>query len=171
MKKFVSLALALVLVLALSVTTFAAAGSASAEELGNAATFDVYAAYNLSAIGDVISVEVSWTDPSFTYNATQSWDETEHEVTTSGSWAENSGVTITVVNNSNIAINASASFAASEGYETVTMATVSEENIAVGATEALTMAIGGNMPVAAQSANSAKIGTITVAIAKYVTES
>lgn len=118
MKKIMSFALAIMLVATMSVTAFA-------EEAGNnkgTGAWDVpvsgtYQAGN-SATGEKVSVDISWSEMSFTYTGASQgeWNPDNHNYKdgTAASWSSNKG-SITVRNHSNCGITASFTFEAATG--------------------------------------------------------
>ena len=156
MKKLVSMLVAAALVCTMSTTAFAAdqdgvgTGSYSA---------DVKGTYQAGGSGAVVySVDIAWTDMSFTYGSSE------------GAWTA-SNDSITVTNHSNAAVKATASYQAEPGYESTTMtfgnngatvATAVGTEVASAPSATITVTPGGTL---AESANGGKIGTITVSIA------
>lgn len=118
----------------------------------------------------VYSVDVTWTDVAFIYNAgTTTWNPSTHEYDAAGaaaSWTDGQG-TVTVTNHSNAAVKATVSFEpASNGSATVTIANnvialASAENTDKNdaPTGSATLTAGG-APTA-----TGKIGTVKVTIA------
>ena len=120
MKKLISLCLAFALAMSLSVTAFAeenvGAGAYSADVTG------AYVAGTTSS-DTVFSVDITWTDLSFTYHAAKApvWDVNTHTYSqTEAAYWEGSG-TITVTNHSNAKITATPAYQAKAGYETASM--------------------------------------------------
>lgn len=82
-----------------------------------------------TTVADVVSVDIAWETMSFTYTAgDSSYDPDDHKTTTKeGSWSTNKpGITIT--NHSNVAIDATMTFAATASGVTGTFYTKSGEN-------------------------------------------
>lgn len=172
MKKLVSMLFAAALVCTMSTTAFAAdqdgvgTGSYSA---------DVKGTYQAGGSGAVVySVDIAWTDMSFTYTGAGggTWDPETHQYSGSseGAWTA-SNDSITVTNHSNAAVKATASYQAETGYESTTMtfgnngatvATAVGTEVASAPSATITVTPGGTL---AESANGGKIGTITVSIA------
>jgi hypothetical protein len=172
MKKLVSMLVAAALVCTMSTTAFAAdqdgvgTGSYSA---------DVKGTYQAGGSGAVVySVDIAWTDMSFTYTGAGggTWDPETHQYSESseGAWTA-SNDSITVTNHSNAAVEATASYQAEAGYESTTMtfgnngatvATAVGTEVASAPSATITVTPGGTL---AESANGGKIGTITVSIA------
>ena len=122
----------------------------------------------------VYSVDIAWTDMSFTYTGAGegTWDPETHQYSGSseGAWTA-SNDSITVTNHSNAAVKATASYQAETGYESTTMtfgnneatvATAVGTEVASAPSATITVTPGGTL---AESANGGKIGTITVSIA------
>ena len=172
MKKLVSMLVAAALVCTMSTTAFAAdqdgvgTGSYSA---------DVKGTYQAGGSGAVVySVDIAWTDMSFTYTGAGGgpWNPETHQYSGSseGAWTA-SNDSITVTNHSNVAVKATASYQAETGYESTTMtfgnngatvATAVGTEVASAPSATITVTPGGTL---AESANGGKIGTITVSIA------
>lgn len=172
MKKITTLLAAAALVCTMSTTAFAA----DQDGVGTGSyNTDVKGTYYAGSSSDVVySVDIAWTDMSFTYTGAGegTWDPETHQYSGSseGAWTA-SNDSITVTNHSNAAVKATASYQAETGYESTTMtfgnngATVAtavgtEVDLAPSAT--ITVTPGGTL---AESANGGKIGTITVSIA------
>ena len=160
------------LVCTMSTTAFAAdqdgvgTGSYSANVKGT---------YQAGGSGAVVySVDIAWTDMSFTYTGAGegTWDPETHQYEggTEASWTD-SNASVTVTNHSNAAVKATASYQAETGYESTTMtfgnneatvATAVGTEVASAPSATITVTPGGTL---AESANGGKIGTITVSIA------
>ena len=122
MKKLVSMLAVAALTCAMGTTAFAAdqdgvnTGSYSA---------DVKGTYQAGSSGAVVySVDIAWTDMSFTYTGAGegTWDPETHQYSGSseGAWTA-SDDSITVTNHSNAAVKATASYQAETGYESTTI--------------------------------------------------
>ena len=136
---------------------------------------EVKGTYNAGISGGVVySVDIAWTDMSFTYTGAGegTWDPETHQYSGSseGAWTA-SNDSITVTNHSNAAVKATASYQAETGYESTTMtfgnngatvATAVGTEVASAPSATITVTPGGTL---AESANGGKIGTITVSIA------
>ena len=136
---------------------------------------EVKGTYNAGSSGAVVySVDIAWTDMSFTYTGAGegTWDPETHQYSGSseGAWTA-SNDSITVTNHSNAAVKATASYQAETGYESTTMtfgnneatvATAVGTEVASAPSATITVTPGGTL---AESANGGKIGTITVSIA------
>ena len=169
MKKLTSLLLALIMVVSLSTVAFAAEtnngiGDYSAEVTGS------YVAGTTSS-GTIFSVDIDWTDMSFTYHAEKApvWDPEEHKYSeTAKAYWEGEG-TVTVTNHSNAKISATPKYTAGEGFSDATM-NFSPSVLNVASAESGSEQIGtitvtpdGFLP----KMDSAKtIGSITVTIAQ-----
>lgn len=170
MKKFVSMLAVAALTCTMGTTAFAAdqdgvnTGSYSADVKG---TYQAGGAV-------VYSVDIAWTDMSFTYTGAGegTWDPETHQYSGSseGAWTA-SDDSITVTNHSNAAVKATASYQAETGYESTTMtfgnneatvATAVGTEVASAPSATITVTPGGTL---AESADGGKIGTITVSIA------
>ena len=169
MKKLVSMLVAAALVCTMSTTAFAA----DQDGVGTGSYYaDVKGTYRSGAV--VYSVDIAWTDMSFTYTGAGggTWDPETHQYSGSseGAWTA-SNDSITVTNHSNAAVKATASYQAEPGYESTTMtfgnngatvATAVGTEVASAPSATITVTPGGTL---AESANGGKIGTITVSIA------
>ena len=168
MRKIITI-LALVLTVALCASF--AASAATISGLSNTTT-DANVTFNAKTEDKtaVYSVDVTWTDVAFIYNAgTTTWNPSTHEYDAAGaaaSWTDGQG-TVTVTNHSNAAVKATVSFEpASNGSATVTIANnvialASAENTDKNdaPTGSATLTAGG-APTA-----TGKIGTVKVTIA------
>ena len=136
---------------------------------------EVKGTYQPGGSGAVVySVDIAWTDMSFTYTGAGegTWDPETHQYigSSEGAWTA-SNDSITVTNHSNAAVKATASYQAETGYESTTMtfgnneatvATAVGTEVASAPSATITVTPGGTL---AESANGGKIGTITVSIA------
>ena len=136
---------------------------------------EVKGTYQPGGSGAVVySVDIAWTDMSFTYTGAGegTWDPETHQYSGSseGAWTA-SDDSITVTNHSNAAVKATAKFVADSGYESTTMtfgnneatvATAVGTEVASAPSATITVTPGGTL---AESADGGKIGTITVSIA------
>lgn len=172
MKKITTLLAAAALTCTMGTTAFAAdqdgvnTGSYSA---------DVKGTYQAGSSGAVYSVDIAWTDMSFTYTGAGegTWDPETHQYSggsSEGAWTA-SNDSITVTNHSNAAVKATASYQAETGYESTTMtfgnngatvATAVDTTVQNAPSATITVTPGGTL---AESADGGKIGTITVSIA------
>lgn len=172
LKKITSLLAAAAMVCTMSTTAFAADQNGVSTGDYDANVFGTYQAGG--SADTVYSVDIAWTDMSFTYTdaGEGTWNPENHEYTggSEAAWTS-SDDSITVTNHSNAAVTATASYKADAGYESTTMtfgnngATVAtavgtQRNSAPKAT--ITVTPTGTL---SQSANGGKIGTITVEIA------
>lgn len=122
MKKTLALVLAIMMVMTMSVTAWASEVDTSPKKLtgeNQSAIILVEGTYNGSETTEhVISVVISWEAMTFTYNAssTHKWNPDTHSyvTTTGGSWA-NESKAITVVNHSDVTVEASFAFDAVDG--------------------------------------------------------
>ena len=171
MKKLVSMLVAAALVCTMSTTAFAA--DQTGVDTGSYSA-DVKGTYQAGSSGAVYSVDIAWTDMSFTYTGAGegTWDPETHQYSGSseGAWTA-SNDSITVTNHSTAAVKATASYRAETGYESTTMtfdnngatvATAVGTEVASAPSATITVTPGGTL---AESANGGKIGTITVSIA------
>lgn len=171
MKKLVSMLVVAALTCAMGTTAFAA--DQDGVKTGDY-TADVKGTYQAGGVGAVYSVDIAWTDMSFTYTGAGegTWDPETHQYSESseGAWTA-SNDSITVTNHSNAAVKATASYQAETGYESTTMtfgnneatvATAVGTEVASAPSATITVTPGGTL---AESANGGKIGTITVSIA------
>ena len=172
MKKITTLLAAAALTCAMGTTAFAA--DQDGVSTGSYPA-DVKGTYQAGGSGAVVySVDIAWTDMSFTYTGAGegTWDPETHQYSGSseGAWTA-SNDSITVTNHSNAAVKATASYRAETGYESTTMtfgnngatvATAVDTTVQNAPSATITVAPGGTL---AESANGGKIGTITVSIA------
>lgn len=173
MKKLVSMLAVAALTCTMGTTAFAA--DQDGVETGDY-TADVKGTYQASSSGAVVySVDIAWTDMSFTYTGAGegTWDPETHQYSggsSEGAWTA-SNDSITVTNHSNAAVTATAKFDPDSGYESTTMtfgnngatvATAVGTEVASAPSATITVTPGGTL---AESANGGKIGTITVSIA------
>ena len=117
MKKMISLILAMSLVLSMSITAFAAEDTG--KKPGENTNIGVTAKYNTSSDTETTySVDVEWTDMTFTYNeaGTKEWNAATHSYTTNstGSW-DKTTATVTVTNHSNAEVTVAMEYTAVEG--------------------------------------------------------
>lgn len=172
MKKLVFMLVAAALVCTMSTTAFAA----DQDGVGTGSYYaDVKGTYQAGGSGAVVySVDIAWTDMSFTYTGAGggTWDPETHQYSGSseGAWTA-SNDSITVTNHSNAPVTATASYAADPDYGSTTMtfdnngatvATAVGTEVASAPSATITVTPGGTL---AESANGGKIGTITVSIA------
>ena len=172
MKKLVSMLAVAALTCTMGTTAFAA--DQDGVKTGDY-TADVKGTYQAGGSGAVVySVDIAWTDMSFTYTGAGegTWDPETHQYSGSseGAWTA-SNDSITVTNHSNAAVKATAKFEADSGYESTTMtfgnngatvATAVDTTVQNAPSATITVTPGGTL---AESADGGKIGTITVSIA------
>jgi len=169
MKKLISLILALALVMSMSAVVFA-------EDQSNVGvgdyTADVTGTYVEGTTGGTIfSVDIAWSNLSFTYHAEQQpvWDVNTHTYSqTKAAYWEGEG-TITVTNHSNAKISATPTYNKGTGFESVNM-TFSTAKLLVASAESgsaqtgtITVTPSGSLPA---NTEGATIGSITVTIAQ-----
>lgn len=172
MKKITTLLAAAALVCTMSTTAFAA----DQDGVGTGSyNTDVKGTYQAGSSGAVVySVDIAWTDMSFTYTdaGEGTWDPETHEYNggADAAWTD-SNDSITVTNHSNAPVTATASYAADPDYGSTTMtfgnngatvATAVDTTVQNAPSATITVTPGGTL---AESANGGKIGTITVSIA------
>lgn len=121
MKKRLSIILSMAMVLAMGTTVFAAEGNANVGT--GEQNIDVEAKYSGGVTTPTVySVDVSWDAMEFTYavGGTNEWNPETHEYedNTTAQWVAN-GNTISVVNHSNAAVDASFAFNALDEFSTV----------------------------------------------------
>ena len=132
MKKIISCILSLITIMSMSISAFASetnvgTGSCSAE---------VHGVYNAGKDAEVeYSVDVKWSNLSFTYNAgDKTWDTETHEYKESeGGWAtDTEGKVLTgkieIINHSNGSISVMPKWDSDEKYSSVTMSFDCDEN-------------------------------------------
>ena len=167
MKKFITI-LALALVVSLC-----ASFAVSAETITGLSNASENATVTYTAASDstekVYSVDVTWNDVAFSYNAGENtWNPSEHAYTgASGSWGSDNG-TVTVTNHSNAAVTATLSFtkAADNGNVTMTFSdggvinldTAEDTDVNDAPTGTVTLTPGGT------PAKTGTIGTVKVTI-------
>ena len=176
MKKFFALALALVLTFAMAVTCFAAVEKINAAD--GTKSKDIAVKYvGSDPSGDVYGVDVEFGAMEFTYiDAVQGqWDPDTHTYLESAEakWTV-AGNTVKVTNHSNVAIDVTVSYADAADYEggvefdvdngIFTLAAGVVDAYADADADIATVTVGGTATAA--DAALAKIGTVTVSIAK-----
>ena len=172
--------LSTILALVLSVALFAsfAASAADTSKIGiGSDSRDIICNFEAASVDKttvIYSVDVTWDDVEFTYNAGElQWNPEKHDYTSvkeDGSWSNNGGK-ITVTNHSNagvaVAVSTEAasgqnvSFTIADADKSFTLATAVETTVAGAPSKEVTFTANGT-PTA--SGTQAKIGTITVAI-------
>ena len=176
MKKLIATALALTMTLSLS-TTALAGGNVYGADVGSQVPIDVTAKYNNGAtVPTVYSVDLTWEDMTFTYNAsgTRIWDPDTHTYTgtTSAGWDKDSAV-VTATNHSNT--NVTVSFTYTPQGNTGVTASMTKLSFILYAgveyypddahTDSSALTINGNSkPNDSVTAEGVTIGTITVTI-------
>lgn len=177
MKKLVFAALALVLTFSMTVPAFAAEGSQTITK-ADTTSVDVNAKldYNVDQPKDVISVDVKWTDMTFTYTQKQDkvWDPVNHKYDyvdkDAGSGWDHTDATVSVTNHSNVKIDAALTYAAEQNSNVT--GTLSNPSMTLNSAEGTTVQ---NAPTASSTftisgkptvQGTAKVGTLTVAISK-----
>lgn len=182
MKKLFSLVLVVALVLAMAITASAAQTTPQTVTTngGSTTAYDVKAQYvEGDKAPDTYAVDVAFGAMTFTYSrAAKSWNTAEHieEDDGAATWAPTSAdaAKITVTNHSNVAITATAAWA-----DDATITTVDAEftnnglQLAAAAGQTapsgfITVALKGEL--ANTVTTSTTVGTVTVTIAKYVSE-
>ena len=170
MRKLITI-IALVLTVAMCASFVASAATISGL---SSESKDVSVTYNTTAEDTttvVYSVDVTWTDVAFTYDAgTTVWNPSTHAYDAAGasaSWKDASG-TVKVTNHSNAAVNVAVAFtSASNGSAkvsvssgTFSLATAAGTTVANAPTKTVTLTASGT------PANSGKLGTIKVTISQ-----
>ena len=178
MKKIISLILALALVMSMGVTAFAAETSGTLNNTTTSKEITVNGTYTAAqGAGTKVSVNITWDAMTFTYTegAAGEWLPDEHKYAENavGSWSTDTK-TITVVNHSNAAVNATLAFKADVngvvGTFTETSGTANDGKLELATAENTAVA---NAPTAsaefgisgAAITENKTLGTITVAIA------
>ena len=173
MKKIISCILSLITIMSMSISAFASetnvgTGSCSAE---------VHGVYNAGKDAEVeYSVDVKWSNLSFTYNAgDKTWDTETHEYKESeGGWAtDTEGKVLTgkieIINHSNGSISVMPKWDSDEKYSSVTMSFDCDENgLFIESAEATKTEVKGEIVVTPEGTlpknTNNKIGQITVTI-------
>lgn len=168
MKKLISLSLAIILMLSFSIPAFAAEETGVPEGSYNADVTGTYVEGTTG--GTVFSVDISWSEMSFTYHAQQEpvWDAENHTYSDAkAAYWEGTG-TITVTNHSNAKISATPAYNKNTGFESANMS-FSTEKLLVDSAESgaaqtgtITVTPSGSLPA---NTENQTIGTITIAIA------
>lgn len=178
MKKLIATALALTMTLSLS-TTALAAGKVDDAGVGSQVPIDVTAKYNDGTTEPTVySVDLTWEDMTFTYNAsgTKIWDPDTHTYTdtTSAGWDKYTAK-VTATNHSNA--NVTVRFTYTPQGDTGVTASMSRDFFILYAgvedrpndasTNSTLLTINGNSkPDSSVTAEGVTIGTITVTIEK-----
>lgn len=172
-------ALVLTLAMVFSLTPLSAYAE-TITAVGGTASHDVKATYRAdssgSAGGKVYSVDITWGDMAFTYTAEAGiWDPATHKTTDAegGVWTVDNegGNTITVTNHSNTGVTAAFSYAADTGFEGITgtfdnasLDLATAVGTAVEAAPKATASLSLDGALGSTTADSTKIGTITVTL-------
>lgn len=175
MKKIIAAALALTMTLGLSTTAFAAEGSVNGAGTGAQDPINVTAKYNDGATTPTVySVDLTWEDMTFTYNAsgTRTWNPDTHTYTdtTSAGW-DKTTAEVTATNHSNAAVNVTVAYAQTGDYGVTGTLSNANFNLAAGvegdyanaASDKATLTISGT-PNSTVTAEGVTVGTITVTI-------
>lgn len=191
MKKLLSAAIATALVAGLTVPAFAATEIESPSKNNGAGDYSigVNGKYTDGTAADaLVSVDIEWGAMNFTYKAgSSSYDAGTHTTTTTaGTWSDNKPA-ITVTNHSNVAVDATMSFAATAEGVTGSFYTRDGENYTKTTDMAIKLGSGENTENAAEFtpptgslcfgidstsvaiSENTTLGTITVNIAKAAT--
>lgn len=169
----------LVLGLALAAVFTLAPVSAFADTItyvGGTATHDVKATYNPGEPGGTVhSVDITWGEMAFTYNAASegTWNPDTHQYDGregSGRWSA-SGNTVTVTNHSNTAVTVNLTYNAAEGFDGISgsfdnaslpLATAVGTSVNEAPTAAATLTLDGDLRSDVNP--STTVGTITVTL-------
>lgn len=121
----------------------------------------------------VYSVDVAWTDLTFTYSAgTEKWNPTYHDYSTpknDGNWTNTDG-SITVTNHSNADVDVTVAYSKAEGYNVKVDVTNAEFTLesavgtAVGEADAETVTFAVDTAASTAPAADATVGTVTVTV-------
>lgn len=164
MKKILSVTVLVAVIFSLSIVTL---GTTNINGSQNA---DVYGTYQEGLSETIYSVDIEWSELSFTYTATQEWDPTTH------SYKENVGVwnpvnaVIKITNHSNAEITAMPTWIADQGFESAIMTfDGAESGLTLNSAATEQQAVVGEIKVIptgylTETANGSKIGQITVTI-------
>lgn len=168
MKKMIAPALALTLCLCMGTTVLAAG-------LGEQDPIDVKAKYNDAATTPTVySVDLTWDDMTFTYNAsgTRTWDPDTHTYTdsTTSGWSKTTA-DVTATNHSNAQVTVSFQYegkgdtgvTGSMSKDSFTLAAGVENKPDEAASDTSTLTISGT-PNSSVTAEGVTVGTITVTI-------
>lgn len=177
MKKLFAILLAAMMMATMSVSAFA-------ETINDSKNIDVKAEYkDNSTTPDEISVDVAWGAMEFTYTVSgeNNWEADRHDYkdNTTGAWTA-AGNSVTVVNHSNVKVNAGFTFAAATGYDgedgisgTFSKASISLPSaVGVGTDEASLATLTGTTELTLSGAlksgtvKGTTVGGITVQITK-----
>ena len=121
----------------------------------------------------VYSVDVAWTDLTFTYSAgTEKWDPTKHTYSISNDDADwtNTDGSITVTNHSNADVDVIVAYAKAEGYNVKVDVTNAEFTLesavdkAVNAADAKTATLTLDTATSTVPTADATVGTVTVTV-------
>jgi hypothetical protein len=116
----------------------------------------------------VISVDVEWTDMSFTYDEGD-WNDATHNYDNRGWYTSENGGRLTVSNGSNVPVIAQLSYVASEGFEDITVQFTDGDKV----TESCELEINESVSVSVTPSGTpkehfenAEMGTIIITIIK-----
>lgn len=154
MKKFACLVLALAMILSLSIT----AGAVTAADItANNGTKNQDVTVTVTAsISDTYHVVVKWTDTTFTYSfGTQTWDAEQHKYTGGDPDWDRITATVTVINHSNVAVNATVKFDGEQ--DTAVMINNATEDDVVATLTNNTLALGTGVGTGAGEAGSGNL--------------
>lgn len=179
MKKLLGFLMVASILATISTNAFAA----TVEEASDTDAADVKAKYNSVTLVDVYSVDVTWGAMEFDYNeAGQKWDSENHkwvaDETTPASWeVKNSSNTITLVNHSSKAVDATFAFVANADYtdlgggftySNATLDTALELELPQADTAAKNYVVAfnpnGSIPATHSATTYTKIGTIIITL-------
>ena len=175
MKKLFTI-LALVLTVALCASF--AVSATTYNNLASIPAQDVSLTYDPVNEATVYSVDVAWTDLTFTYSAgTEKWDPTKHTYSISNDDADwtNTDGSITVTNHSNADVDVTVEYAKATGYDVEVDVTNGEFTLESAVDKAVSAAdfetVTFSVDTAASTAptvDDATVGTVTVTIAAVV---
>lgn len=174
MRKILSVLTVLAMLFTLSCPAFAEENSSTVGQNGSQ-NIDVTAKSVVSSTTtDCYSVDIQWTDMTFTYESSESktWNASDHSYssTTTSGW-DKTEASITVTNHSNVAVEVIITYTPTEGTgvtgtlrsNTASLTAGEEGKYDSAASMTAVLTISGT-PTAAVTADGVKIGSITVTV-------
>ena len=174
MRKIVPIITVISILLTLNISAFAAENSSTVGENGSQ-NIDITAKTTVSSVTtDCYSVDITWTNMTFTYksNETKTWDASNHSYSSStiSGW-DKTEASIAVTNHSNVEVDVTISYTPVEGTGvtgaiqngTGTLAAGEEGKYDSADSMTAVLTIDGT-PTEAVTSNGVKIGSITVTV-------